>query len=76
MALQSDGLTSKKINTPKAVFHVSDLQCFVEFQKGSGFEGDRCFANTGKRHILVDTLGLLVVVTVTAANVSDREGLM
>lgn len=29
-----------------------------------------------KRHILVDTLGLLIAVVVTAANQGDREGLM
>ena len=66
----------KRSTLQRLSLHVSDLQCFVEFQKGSGLEGDRCFANTGKRHILVDILGLLLVVTVTAANVSDREGLM
>jgi putative transposase len=29
-----------------------------------------------KRHLLVDTLGLIVAVVVTAANVDDRQGLM
>jgi hypothetical protein len=28
-----------------------------------------------KRHLLVDTLGLIVAVVVTAANVDDRQGL-
>ncbi len=27
-----------------------------------------------KRHLLVDTLGLVVMVVVTAANVNDRDG--
>ncbi|MFH8387100.1 transposase [Kitasatospora sp. NPDC018058] len=30
-------------------------------------------ASRGKRHIVVDTLGLLLVVMVTAASVTDRE---
>ena len=30
--------------------------------------------NGRKRHIVVDTMGLLVVVLVTAANVQDRDG--
>lgn len=30
--------------------------------------------NGRKRHIIVDTLGLLLVVHVTAANVQDRDG--
>ena len=29
-----------------------------------------------KRHILVDTLGLLLTVVVTAASVQDRDGAM
>ena len=29
-----------------------------------------------KRHLLVDTLGLIVAVVVTAAHVDDREGLV
>jgi putative transposase len=31
--------------------------------------------NGRKRHVLVDTLGLILAVVVTAANVGDREGL-
>ena len=30
--------------------------------------------NGGKRHILFDTLGLLLIVVVHAASVQDREG--
>ncbi len=38
-----------------------------------GFDvGKHCAGR--KRHILVDTLGLLVVVVVTAASVQDRDG--
>jgi putative transposase len=41
--------------------------------------GDRGYdagkkVNGRKRHVLVDTLGLLLMVTVTAANVQDRDG--
>lgn len=39
----------------------------------SGFDGGKLVKGR-KRHILVDTLGLLLVVMVTAANVSDPRG--
>jgi putative transposase len=38
-----------------------------------GYNGHKCI-NGRKRHILVDTLGLLLAVVVTAANVDDRVG--
>lgn len=43
-------------------------------EKGSiGVDGHKR-VNGRKRHLLVDTLGLLLAVVVTAANVPDREG--
>lgn len=33
-----------------------------------------CQVKGRKRHLLVDTLGLVVMVVVTAANVNDRDG--
>jgi putative transposase len=38
-----------------------------------GYDGGKQIAGR-KRHILVDTLGLLLLVVVTAANVQDRNG--
>lgn len=38
-----------------------------------GFDGAKQI-NGRKRHILVDTLGLLIAVVVTAASVQDRDG--
>src|SRR5215813_2897457 len=38
-----------------------------------GFDGAK-LVNGRKRHILVDTLGLLIAVVVTAASVQDRDG--
>ena len=38
-----------------------------------GYNGHKC-VNGRKRHILVDTLGLLLEVVVTAANLDDRVG--
>lgn len=38
-----------------------------------GFDAAKCIQGR-KRHILVDTLGLLMVIVVTAANVPEREG--
>jgi putative transposase len=40
-----------------------------------GFDGNKKVKGR-KRHLLVDTLGLIVAVVVTAANVDDRQGLM
>jgi putative transposase len=38
-----------------------------------GFDGNKKIKGR-KRHTLVDTLGLLLAVVVTAANVDDRQG--
>src|ERR687884_906590 len=40
-----------------------------------GFDGNKKIKGR-KRHILVDTLGLIVAVVVTAANTDDRDGLV
>jgi transposase len=40
-----------------------------------GFDGNKKVKGR-KRHILVDTLGLMVAVVVTAANTDDRQGLV
>jgi putative transposase len=40
-----------------------------------GFDGNKKI-NGRKRHILVDTLGLIVAVVVPAANIDDRQGLV
>jgi transposase len=40
-----------------------------------GFDGHKKIKGR-KRHILIDTLGLIVAVVVTAANVDDRQGLV
>ena len=40
-----------------------------------GFDGGKQVKGR-KRHLLVDTLGLLIAVVVTAANTEDRVGLM
>jgi putative transposase len=38
-----------------------------------GYDAAKCIQGR-KRHILVDTLGMIMVVVVTAANVPEREG--
>jgi putative transposase len=42
--------------------------------EGNGYDGGKK-VNGRKRHVLVDTLGLLLEVVVTAANGSDQRGL-
>ena len=39
-----------------------------------GFDGDKRVKGR-KRHVLVDSMGLLLAVVVTAANIADRQGL-
>jgi putative transposase len=41
---------------------------------GNGYDGGKK-VNGSKRHILVDTLGLLLIILVTRANVPERKGL-
>ena len=41
---------------------------------GNGFDGAKSI-NGRKRHLLVDTLGLVLAVLVTSANVPERQGL-
>jgi len=38
-----------------------------------GTDGNK-FVNGRKRHLLVDTLGLMMMVVITGANVNDRKG--
>jgi putative transposase len=61
---------------------VADAQCrglgqpkHQDHRKGGphGYDGAKKL-NGRKRHLLVDTLGLLLAVHVTAADVSDRDG--
>ena len=42
--------------------------------RSSGRDQSRAKDNGRKRHLMVDTLGLLIVVVVSAANVQDRDG--
>ncbi len=42
--------------------------------QGNGYDGGKK-VNGRKRHLLVDTLGLLLEVVVSAANVSDQQGM-
>jgi putative transposase len=41
---------------------------------GNGYDGAKS-VNGSKRHLLVDTLGLVLIVMVTAANLPERKGL-
>lgn len=55
---------------------VVDSQSVKSFNKGQerGFDGGKLVKGR-KRHILVDTLGLVLGVVVSAANTGDRDGL-
>lgn len=64
---------------PEPSAAVIDSQSVHESAEGvvpaatSGFDGNKK-VNGRKRHLMVDTLGLLMVVAVSAANVQDRDG--
>ena len=48
------------------------LGCFTH--RARGFDGGKRVKGR-KRHVLVDSMGLLLAVVVTAANIADRQGL-
>ena len=48
------------------------LGCFTH--RARGFDGGKRLKGR-KRHVLVDSMGLLLAVVVTAANIADRQGL-
>jgi putative transposase len=58
---------------PSAAIIDSQSVKTVEGGKDIGFDGNKK-VNGRKRHLLVDTLGLILAVVVTAANVDDRAG--
>lgn len=64
---------------PEPSAAVIDSQSVHESAEGvvpaatSGFDGNKK-VNGRKRHLMVDTMGLLMVVAVSAANVQDRDG--
>jgi transposase len=67
-------LIEEKREFPTAA--IVDSQSIKSFNKGSdrGFDGGKLVKGR-KRHMLVDTLGLVLSVVVTAANIGDRDGL-
>jgi putative transposase len=67
-------LIEEKREYPTAA--IVDSQSIKSFNKGSdrGFDGGKLIKGR-KRHMLVDTLGLVLGVVVTAANIGDRDGL-
>jgi putative transposase len=59
--------------TPSAAIVDSQSTKTTAIKGERGYDGGKK-VNGRKRHILVDTLGLLLIVVVTAASVQDRDG--
>ena len=59
--------------TPSAAIVDSQSSKTTAIKGERGYDGGKK-VNGRKRHILVDTLGLLLIVLVTAASVQDRDG--
>jgi putative transposase len=70
---QGCGRNAGAINTRRPVVWTAKASRVQRFLGPRGFDAGKLI-NGRKRHILVDTLGLLLVVVVTVASVQDRDG--
>lgn len=67
-------VSEDRMPSPSAVILDSQsVKSGTMVQKSVGYDGGKRVKGR-KRHLLVDTLGLMILVVVTAANVPEREG--
>ena len=69
------GLHRKRAQLPSvAIVDTQSVLLSCLTKRARGFDGGKRVKGR-KRHVLVDSMGLLLAVVVTAANIADRQGL-
>lgn len=64
---------NREVSPPFAILDSQSVATATMIHRAVGFDANKKIT-LRKRHLLVDTLGLMIMVVVSAANVPEREG--